>query len=96
MTMKPHLTLKMMQVHPKDNKTPQKNAGVVYYFPCKDCPCVYTAETERRYGVREKEHQGDMRSLEDVKFTWARKKDSVLDVHPSAITYHIARYFCLF
>ena len=62
MAMKPHLTLKRMLVHSKDKRTPQKNAGVVYQVPCKDCPCEYTGETERRYGVREKEHQRDMRS----------------------------------
>ena len=30
-----------------------------------------------------------MRSFEEVKFTWARKKDSVSEVHPSAIS-HVA------
>ena len=29
-TMKPHLTPKRMLVHPKDKRTPQENAGVVY------------------------------------------------------------------
>ena len=28
--MNPHLTLKRMLVHPKDKRTPQKNAGMVY------------------------------------------------------------------
>ena len=58
--MKPHLTLKRMLVHPKEKRTPQENTGVVYQVPCKDCPCVYTGETERRYGVREKEHQQEV------------------------------------
>ena len=61
MTMKPHMTPKRMLVHPKDKRTPQENAGVVHQVPCKYCPCVYTGETERRYGVREKEHQSDVR-----------------------------------
>ena len=56
MAMKHHLFLKRMLVHPKDKRTPQENAVVVYQVPCKDCPCVSTGETERRYGVREKEH----------------------------------------
>ena len=89
--MKPHLTFKRMLVHLKDKRTPQENAGVVYQVPCKDCPSVYTGETERGYGVREKEHQRDVRSLEEVKFTQARTKDSVSEVHPSAITDHVAR-----
>ena len=45
----------------------------------------------RKYGVREKEHQWDVRLLEEVKFTWARKKDSVSEVHPSAITDHVTK-----
>ena len=47
---------------------------------------------ERRYGVREKEkeHQRDVRSFEEVKFTQARN-DSVSEMHPLAITDHIAR-----
>ena len=36
MAMKPHLTLKRMVVHPKDKRTPQENAGVVYQIPWKD------------------------------------------------------------
>ena len=41
--------------------------------------------------MREKEHQRDIRSLEEVKFTWARRKDLVSELHPSTITDHIAR-----
>ena len=47
---------------------------------------------ERRYGVREKEHQWDTRSLEVAKFTQARKKDLGSEVHPSAISDHIANH----
>ena len=53
MSMKLHLTLKRMLVHPKDKCTPQKNLDVVYQVPCKDCRDDYTGEIERRYGVRE-------------------------------------------
>ena len=89
--MKPHVTLTRMLVHPKDKRTPQENAGVVYQFPCKDSPGVYTGEIERRYRVREKEHHRNVRSLEEVKFTRARKKESVSDLHPSAITDYVAK-----
>ena len=89
--MKPPLTQKRMLVHPMDKRTPQENAGVVYQVLCKDCLCVYTGETERRYGVSEKEQQWDVRSLEQVKFTRATKKDSHAEVHPSAITDHITK-----
>ena len=43
MAMKPHLTLKRMLVHPKDKRTAQENARVVYQVPCKGCLCVYTS-----------------------------------------------------
>ena len=45
---------------------------------------------DRRYTVRDKEYQRDVRFLEGGKFTQARKKDSVSEVHPSAITDHAA------
>ena len=69
MAVEPYVTLKRILVQPKDKRTPQENAGMMYQIPCKDCPCVYTGEMERRYGVREKEHQRDVRSLEEVNFT---------------------------
>ena len=56
MAMKPHLTFKRTLVHPKDKRTPQENAGVLYHVPCKDCLGVYTGEMENRYQDREKEH----------------------------------------
>ena len=90
-SMKPHLTIKRMLVHPKDKRSLQENSGMVYQIPCKDCPKVYTGETERRYGVREKEHQWDVNSLKDIKYTRARKKDSLSELHPSAITDHVAQ-----
>ena len=49
--MKPHLTLKRILIYPKDKRTTQENTGVVYEVPCKDCPRVYTGETEKRYRV---------------------------------------------
>ena len=85
--MKPHLTLKRML----DKRTPREHAGVVYQVYCNNCQCVYTGETERRYGMREKEHQRDVRYLEKVKFTWAREKDLVSEVHTSAITDHVTK-----
>ena len=49
------MTFKKTMIHPMDKRTPQENAEVVYQVPCKDCPCVYTGETERRYRVKEKD-----------------------------------------
>ena len=57
--MKPHKTLKQVLVHPKDKRTAQDSARVVYSIICKDCLMVYIGESGRRYGVREKEHMKD-------------------------------------
>ena len=43
-------------------------------------------DTERSYEVREKKHKRDVKTLEEKKYTQARKKDSQLEMHPSAIT----------
>ena len=52
---------------------------------------MYTGESERRYGVREKEHKKDVKTLEEKKYTRSRKKGSLLELHPSAITDHVAK-----
>ena len=85
-SMKLHMTLKRMLVHPKDKCTPQENLGVMYHVPC-----IYTDETERRYGVREKEHKSDVNTLEEKRYTRSGKKDSLTELHPSAITDHLAK-----
>ena len=90
-SMKPHLTRKRMLVHPKDKRTPQENVDVVCQVPYKDCPCVYTGGTERRYGVREKEHKRDVKTLEKKRYTRYMMEDSLTEVHPSAIMDHIAK-----
>ena len=35
----------------------QKQTGVVYEIPCKDCPEVYVGETKRTLKVRLSEHR---------------------------------------
>ena len=76
--MKPHLTLKRILVHPKDKCRPQQNSGVVYQVPCKDCECIYTGQMETRYGMREKEHKRDVKTLDEKKYTRSRKKYSLM------------------
>ena len=61
-------------VHPKDKKSVQESAGVVYSIPFKDCPMVYIGETGRMFEVRQKEHKKDLKRLEGVKYTRARRK----------------------
>ena len=45
---------------------------------------------ERRYGVREKGHKGDFKTLDEKKYTRSWRKDSLTVVHPTAIMGHIA------
>ena len=76
-------------VPPKDKHEVRDTAEVVYQIPCQDCPKIYTGETRRRYVAQEKEHKRDM--------TWRssspdpEKKDSLTEVHPSALTDHVAQ-----
>ena len=45
----------------------------------------------RRYGVRGNEHKRDVKTLEKKKYTRSKKKDSLTELHPSAITDHLAK-----
>ena len=90
-TLRPHKTLKQMLVHPKDKREPRDTSGVVYQIPCSDCSKVYTGETARRYGTREKEHVRDGKEVEGVKYTRSRRKESVTELHKSAITDHVGQ-----
>ena len=57
----------------------------------KDSPNVYTGETGRRFGIIEKEHHKDVDSVGEKKFTRVRRKESVEEYHPSALTDHVAQ-----
>ena len=46
---------------------------------------------ERRYRARIKKHKRDVKTLEEKKYTSSRKKDPLMEVHPSAITDHVAK-----
>ena len=74
--MKQYKTLRQLLVHPKDKRSAQDSEEVVYSIPCNDCPKVYIGETGRRYGVREKEHIKDLKQLEGVIYTRAKKRES--------------------
>jgi len=90
-SLRPHKTIKQLLVHPKDKRDPRDTAGVVYKIPCKDCSKVYIGETARKFGVREKEHIKDGKELEGQKYTRAKKKESVTELHKSALTDHAAQ-----
>lgn len=81
------MTLKCMLVHPKDNSTPKKQAGIVYQILYSDCDMVYTGDT----GRREKEYKKDEETLTGKKFTRARRKESATVRHSSALRDHVSQ-----
>ena len=78
-----------MLVHPNNKCTPQENLDVVYQVPCKNCKDIYRVEMKRTYGVREKQHKRDVKTLEE-KYTRSRKNHSKTELHLLAITDHVA------
>ena len=65
-TVRPYKTLRQCLVYPKDKRTVQESAEVVYFIRCKDYPMVYMGEMGRRFAVRQKEHKKDLKQLEGV------------------------------
>ena len=56
---KPHTTINIILVAPKDKDHPQDKCGVVYQLTCQDCEASYIGEMERTLKQRLKEHQKD-------------------------------------
>ena len=63
----------------------------MYQVPYKDCKRIYTGEMERRYGLREKEHKRDVKTLKEKKYNRSRKKESLMELHPLAIMDNVAK-----
>ena len=56
---RPHKTLCPLLVHPKNKRSVQDIATVVYSISCKDCPMVYIGETRRWFWTRQLEYKKD-------------------------------------
>ena len=54
---RPKRTLKRELMQVKSRTPEQKQTGVVYKIPCKECPEVYVGETKRTLKVRLSEHR---------------------------------------
>ena len=54
---RPRRTLKRELMQVKSRTPEQKQTGVVYKIPCKECPEVYVGETKRTLKVRLSEHR---------------------------------------
>ena len=91
--MKPFNTIRQHVVHPKDKRTLQEKAGVVYNIPCKQCPGRYIGETGRKLGVRIKEHHDNVEKAAKSKrnYTRAQRKEADNNYPSSAITQHTTR-----
>ena len=74
---RPYKALHQLLAHPKDKTSVQKSAGVIYSIPWKDCPMVYIGETGRRLQMGGKKHKQDLKQLEGMKFTRARRTESL-------------------
>jgi hypothetical protein len=88
--MRPHTTLRRLLVHPKDKVDKQKQCGVVYEVPCKNCDKSYIGETGRQLGQRVKEHREEVEKETSGVQTRTRRKESSSLLHKSAITDHAA------
>ena len=51
---------------------------------------VYIGETGRRFEVRQKEHKKDLKQLEGLKYTRARRKEFLTEIHQSALMDQVA------
>ncbi|XP_072042917.1 uncharacterized protein [Amphiura filiformis] len=89
--MKPHNTLKRLLVHPKDKIDSSQSCDCVYEIPCQTCNKSYIGETGRKFQTRLNEHRKDTEKIKDVKYTRAKRKESVTEQHKSAITDHVAQ-----
>ena len=54
---KPQNTLRRSLVSPKDKTEQEKQSGVVYSIPCKDCDSLYIGESGRKLEKRLTEHK---------------------------------------
>ena len=84
--MRPHNTLKNNLVHPKDKHETAQTCDCIYEIPCKNCNKTYVGETGKAFGTPLKEHMKDAEKVNRRRYTRASRKDSVEEVHKSAVT----------
>ena len=88
--MRPYNTLKNNLVHPKDKRETAQTCDCIYEISCKNCNKTYVGEIGRAFGTRLKEHMKDAEKVNSRRYTRASRKDSVEEVHKSAVTDQIA------
>ncbi|XP_072043740.1 uncharacterized protein [Amphiura filiformis] len=63
---KPQNTLRRSLVSPKDKTEQEKQSGVVYSIPCKDCDSLYICESGRKLEKRLTEHKSKAASFKSA------------------------------
>ena len=87
---RPHNTLKIFLYTPRTKKNLGKFANV-YEILCKNCNKSYVGETGRAFGKRLNEHKKEAKKIAIRKYTRATRKDSLDEIHKSAISAHVAQ-----
>ncbi|XP_064633649.1 uncharacterized protein LOC135491607 [Lineus longissimus] len=88
---RPHTTIRQLLVHPKDKRDMLDITDCIYQIPCANCDNAYIGETGRKFSVRLKEHQKDVGTVKDRKYTRANRLSSQSEFNKSAITDHVAQ-----
>ncbi len=88
-SIKPHMTLRNILVHPKDKIETCDKTGVVYKITCNNCDQIYIGETGRKLSVRMKEHRSEVEELPAASQTRSQRKTSTTIRHKSAICDHV-------
>jgi len=79
----PPYELNSLQVLPKDKVKDEQKTELIYRVPCKNCCSSYIGETDRKFGLRIKEHNKEVDS-----FTAGTQTRASSVTHKSAITDH--------
>ena len=58
-----HRMLQNFVVHPKDTVKDEEKTELIYRVPCKNCSSSYVGETDRKFGLRIKEHKKEVDSF---------------------------------
>ena len=88
--MKQYNTLKNNLVHQRDKRETAQTCDCIHEIQCKNCNKTYLGETGRASGTRLKEHMKDTEKVNNRRYMRVSRKDSVEEVHKSAVTDHIA------
>ena len=88
---RPHRALRNFMVHGKDKVKDEEKTELIYRVHCKNCSSSYVGETDRKFGLRIKEHKKEVNSFTagtQTRDSMARESSVT---HKSAITDHAVK-----